>query len=193
MEGCLSSNTLSLNAGPRPRLGAAQNFSQWERLQRWSDGSNHAAVGNHSGVGLLCSCFSSYTFGCIWVWSSAETPNLEVSEVDDLDGEAVPCSEEEDPPEAPPPPTTGSCNVGHGDPERMVSGGNSRVDKLTGNKSALLAAILGNVVSVTFFDVFVLFTEITDHEHRRAKKMEKSRDGSVQWHWRMATTRGITS
>ena len=69
---------------------------------------------------------------------------------------------------------------------------NSRVDMLTSNKNALfvVAAILGNVVSVTLFDVLVLFTEIIDHEHGRALTMGKSRDGSVQWHWGMATTRG---
>ena len=120
---------------------------------------------------------------------TAEPPNLELSEVDDPDVEAVPRIE--DPPEAPRPPTAGSSNVGHRDPERTVSGSNSRVDMLTGNKNALfvVAAILGNVVSVTLFDVSVLFTEIIDHEHGRALMMGKSRDGSVPWHWDMATPR----
>ena len=54
---------------------------------------------------------------------------------------------------------------------------------------SLLWRILGNVVSVTLFDVAVLFTEIIDHEHGRALMMGKSRDGSVQWHWDMATPR----
>ena len=121
---------------------------------------------------------------------TAEPPNLELSEVKDPDGEAVPHME--DLPEAPRQPTAGSSNVGHGDPERTVSGSNSRVDMLTDNKNAhfVVAAILGNVVSVALFDVLVLFTEIIDHEHGRALTMGKSRDGSVQWHWEIATTRG---
>ena len=96
---------------------------------------------------------------------TAEPPNLELSEVDDPDGEAVPHIE--NPPEAPRQSTAGSCNVGHGDPERTVSGSNSRVDMLTGNKNALfvVAAIFGNVVSVTLFDILVPFTEIIDHEN----------------------------
>ena len=63
---------------------------------------------------------------------------------------------------------------------------------LTDNTNALfvVVSILGNVVSVTLFDIVVLFTEIIDHEHGRALTMGKSRDGSVQWHWEMATTRG---
>ena len=45
-------------------------------------------------------------------------------------------------------------------PEGTVSGSNSRVDMLTGNKNALfiVAAILGSGVSVTLFDILVLFT-----------------------------------
>ena len=121
---------------------------------------------------------------------TAEPPNLELSEVKDPDGEAVPHME--DLPEAPRQPTAESSNVGHGDPERTVSGSNSRVDMLTDNKNAhfVVAAILGNVVSVALFDVLVLITEIIDHEHGRALTMGKSRDGSVQWHWEIATTRG---
>ena len=121
---------------------------------------------------------------------TAEPPNLELSEVDDPDGEAVPHIE--NPKGAPRQPTAGSCNVGHGDPERRVSGSNSRGNMLTGNNNALsvAAAILGNVVSVTPFDMLVLFTEVIDHEHGRALTIGQSRDGSVQWHWTMATTRG---
>ena len=58
---------------------------------------------------------------------------------------------------------------------------------LTSIENALfvVAAILGNVVSVTLFDILVLFTEIIDHEHGLALTMGKSKDGSAQWHWEM--------
>ena len=124
-------------------------------------------------------------------WSSLETSplavtaeplNLELSEVDDPDGEAVPHIENH--PEAPRQPTTGSCDVGHGDPERTVSGSSSRVDMFTGKKKCALCCGgdlgqcgLGNAVR-HFGSVHV--------DHRPGK----SRDGSVQWHLEMATTRG---
>ena len=136
----------------------------WERLARWS------------AVYLLILLHVEVRLG--W-WSSldtsplagaAEPPDLELSEVDDPDGEAV--LDIEGPPEAPRPPTAGSSNGGHGDPERTVSGSKSRVDILTGKKLCSAAeAILGNVFSVTL-------------------KMGKSTDGNVQWHWEMATRRG---
>ena len=157
-----------------------------ERLQRWSDGSNHAAVlldkiAGWSAVYLLV----LQNVGLHLGWSSLETsplartaepPNLEISEVDDPDGEAVPHME--DFPEAPRQPTAGRKMV---DTETQSARSPAAILEWTYSQTTkmrifVVAAILGNVVSVTLFDVLVLFTGIIDHEHG------KSRDGSVQWH-----------
>ena len=147
-------------------------------------------------VGLLCTCLFSNLLGCIWgggvrwkhrfLAGTAEPPNWEFSEVDAPGGEAVPHNEPS--PEAPRQPTAGSCKVGHGDPEHTVSGSNSRVDMLTGNKNALfvVAAIFVNVVSVTLFDIFWFYsrrssTTNMDERWRWANPETGACSGTGKW------------
>ena len=144
VEGCLLPHNLTCNTEPRARLGTVQNFSRV--VSEGNDFKGGAMVLTapllETICGLVCCvCLSS----CGW-WSSlgtsplagtAEPPNLELSEVDDPDGGAVPHIEKT--PEAPRQPTAGSCLL---DTETQSAQSRAAIPKWTRSQATKMRSLL---------------------------------------------------
>ena len=151
------------------------------KMERWFQ-PRRCAVGKNCGLVRCVLACPPYTWGCTWSgarWKhrlfarTAEPPNLELSEVDDPDGEAVPHME--DLPEAPRQPTAGRKMV---DTETQSARSPAILEwtysQTTKMRIFVVAAILGNVVSVTLFDVLVLFTEIIDPRTWKVQRRQRA-------------------
>ena len=85
----------------------------------------------------------------------------------------------------------GPAPAGHGDPDRGVGASNYKVDKLAGNKNALLvvADILSKRSSVALIDGTVALSEFVDLEHGRAIVLGKTPAGCREYFESMAIDR----